>query len=400
MSNPGLTSFLIVDDDEFILDTTAYMLRRLGYELVLTATDVVNALDLINTSPIPVDMILCDLNMPGTDGVEFMRQLTERQYAGGILLISGEDSRTLKSAENLARAHGLQLVGAISKPVKTAELVKKLEEWGKRSTSPLSRTSEIAVDKESLKIAMERAEIVPVYQPKVELATGRCIGVEVLARWYSPSVGMIYPNTFIPVAEESGLIDDMTFLLVANAIRDSANWERGGLATKLAFNISMDSLQSLEFTDQLLETIAASSGRTENIVLEVTESRFMQSALHPLDALIRLRMKRIRLSIDDFGTGFSSLTQLKDLPFDELKIDRSFVNGAGRDEQARTILESSVAMGKKLNMTVVAEGIEDADDWQRVLDLGCDHAQGYYMGKPMLGAQLPVWIRQWNRHFH
>jgi len=391
--NP-IRGLLVVDDDEFVLKTTAYALQAMGFGTVLTANRAIKALTHIVTPTEPVDVILCDLNMPEMDGVEFLRQLAKEGYEGGILLFSGEDARTLSTAKNLAKAHQLNVLGAVAKPVRPEELAEVLATW----SGPLERKHPRVtplIDAAMLGDAIAAGEFVPYYQPKVNLHDGRAVGVEILARWNSPMLGMVFPDAFIPIAEEVGLIDPMTFQLLASALEQSAAWKQEGIELDLALNVSMESLHRLDFADQLLEVIAQAGGQTQNIILEVTESRFMQDSVGPMDVLLRLRMKRIKLSIDDFGTGYSSLAQLRDLPFDELKIDQSFVRGAARDADAYSILQSSVAMGKQLEMSVIAEGVENLGDWKRVVEMNCDLAQGYFIGRPMAGASIPGWMRQW-----
>jgi EAL domain-containing protein (putative c-di-GMP-specific phosphodiesterase class I) len=158
----------------------------------------------------------------------------------------------------------------------------------------------------------------------------------------------------------------------------------------------MDNLYSVDFADFVAASAASAEHPPQDLMLEVTEGRLMQDQRAPLETLTRLRMKRFRLSIDDFGTGHSSLAQLRDISFDELKIDRSFVHGALRDETARAMYDASLGLGKQLGMEVVAEGVEDSDDWKLLRLTGCDLAQGYFIGRPMPADALPGWIASWN----
>jgi len=390
-----IRGILVVDDDEFILKTTTFTLHEMGFGTVLTANRAIKALAHITTPTKPIDVILCDLNMPEMDGIEFLRRLMEEGYEGGILLFSGEDARTLSTAKNLAKAYSLNVLGAVSKPVQSSELAEILATWH----GPLERKHPSVtplIDAATLSTAIEAGEIIPHYQPKVDLRNGRTVGAEILARWDSPMFGMVFPDAFITVAENEGLIDSMTFRLLASALEQSSAWKREGIELELALNVSMTSLQRLEFADQLLEVIYHTGGHAQNIVLEVTESQFIKDSVEPMNVLLRLRMKRIKLSIDDFGTGYSSLAQLRDLPFDQLKIDQSFVRGAARDADAHSILKSSIEMGRQLGMTVIAEGVENLGDWKRVAEMNCDLAQGYFIGRPMAGERIPGWLRQWQ----
>ena len=165
---------------------------------------------------------------------------------------------------------------------------------------------------------------------------------------------------------------------------------------RVAVNVSMDNLADLDFADFVDGLAAAAGVSPKTVVLEVTESRFMNDLRAPLEILTRLRLRHFGLSIDDFGTGHSSLAQLRDIPFDELKVDKSFVHGAWADATLGAIYEASLGLAKQLNMSVVAEGVEDQADWDFLRRTGCPLAQGYFIAKPMPAADLPDWIERWQ----
>jgi len=207
---------------------------------------------------------------------------------------------------------------------------------------------------------------------------------------------MVFLDQFIALAEANGLIDDLTRAALGSALAQARLWKDAGLALKVAVNVSMDNLAKLDFAD-FVERAAEQAGvAPEDVVFEVTESRLMQDARAPLEILTRLRLKRFRLSIDDFGTGHSSLSQLREIPFDELKIDQSFVHGAGTDETRRAIFDASLGLAKQLKMESVAEGVEDRADWNFLRRTGCQLAQGYFIARPMPAADLPPWIERWQ----
>ena len=235
------------------------------------------------------------------------------------------------------------------------------------------------------------------YQPKVDLASGRIVGVETLVRWRHPEDGIVYPDQFIDVAEENGLINDLTRNVLVNALCDGSSWENKGVPVHLAVNVSMDNLTALEFPDFVACAIEVTGFPVTRLMLEVTESRLMRDPLAALDILTRLRLKRVGLSIDDFGTGHSSLAQLRDIPFTELKVDSSFVHGACRDASLQAILCASLRMAGQLNMRAVGEGVEDRDDWDFLQATGCQLAQGWFIGKPMPAEQLPAWVADWEQ---
>jgi len=397
---PAIRRILVLDDDAFILKIVSHTLRRLGYDQVVTMGSAAQALTLLRDDGDAFDFVLCDLNMPEMDGIEFLRELADRGFAGGVALISGENSRTLKIAEDLARARNLAVVGVIEKPVRAEALEALLAQW---QTNPQGAFSldPPPVTPEELRRAIEAGEFVAFFQPQIELATGWVAAVEALARWKRPGKGMLLPAAFIPVAEQHGLMGPLTERIMADALSNMTSWRSRGLQLGMALNVSVENLKDLDFPDRVLAGILAAGMSPASVILEVTESGFMANPVAAMDTLARLRLKKIRLSIDDFGTGYTSLAQLRDIPFDELKVDQTFVRGAAHDETARTILEASIALGQRLGMAVVAEGVENQEDWDRVARLGCHLAQGYFMARPMAGADIPAWVDAWNaRHVH
>ncbi len=242
-----------------------------------------------------------------------------------------------------------------------------------------------------LAAAIRSGGVILHYQPKIDLATGEPVGAEALARWPHASLGMIPPSHFIPLAETCALIGDLTDAVVAIAARQIAEWERVGLRTNIAVNVSARNLDSLDFPDTI-ESICASHGCTPSaLTIELTESA-AQSVVHLLDTLTRLRIKQMGLSLDDFGTGYSSLVQLRQLPFTELKIDRSFVLEMIRSRDAHTIVKAIIDLGHNLGLKVVAEGVETAAALEELRLLGCDMAQGYFIAKPMPPADFLRWM--------
>lgn len=333
--------------------------------------------------------------MPGMDGVEFVRKLVEHGYAGSLILVSGEDERTLQSARKLVQAHHIEVLGSLQKPVTPQALSKLVLGWAP-DTPATKHLPDKGYGAERLSHAIHHGELINYYQPKVSVANGEVVGVETLARWRHPQDGMVFPDQFIGLAESHGLIDELTAVVLTQALRDTAAWERNGLKLKVAVNVSMDNLTALEFPERVTAVAAAAAVAAQSIVLEVTESQLMKDLRAPLEILTRLRLRRFRLSIDDFGTGHSSLAQLRDVPFDELKIDQSFVHGAHSNETMRAIFFASLRLAKELGMEVVAEGVEDQADWDFLLKTGCDLAQGYFIARPMPAEEVLEWVKGWR----
>lgn len=387
-------AILLLDDETFVLKLLTHQLANLGFRDVVAMDRPHEALAVLERDPNAFTMILCDLQMPDVDGVEFVRHLVRLDYSGGLVLISGEDERILHTAERLAQAHNLQVLGALHKPVPLAQLRQVLEYSPPRTDGRRAPRKRYAPDE--LQSAIAAGALVNYYQPQVEIAGGRVAGVETLVRWQHPQDGLVFPDQFIATAEEHGLIDDLTRTVLTGALEQARQWADDGLKLHVAVNVSMDNLATLDFADFVAHKVECAGIPRSSLVLEVTESRLMKDPLAPLDILTRLRLKHIGLSIDDFGTGHSSLAQLRDIPFDELKVDRGFVHGADRYAPLRAIVEASLGVAQQLGMKTVAEGVEEQADWDFLCTTRCDLAQGYFIAKPMPAEELRDWIAAWE----
>lgn len=387
---------LLIDDDPFALKLLARQLEQLGCAAMTLCERARDALVLLETEFETIGLVFCDLQMPDIDGVEFVRHLARIGYRGGLVLVSGEEGRILQTVQKLAQAHQIHLLAALAKPVSSEQLRQVLASYASRSTN-LPRADRHQYPPDDLQRAIAGGELVNHYQPKVELATGELVGVETLVRWQHPHAGLVFPDQFIATAEEHGLIEELTRAVLAAALRQAHVWRDAGLELQLAVNVSMGNLAALDFPDVVAQLASEAGVALSSVVLEVTESRLMKDLRAPLDILTRLRLKCVGLSIDDFGTGHSSLAQLRDIPFDELKLDRSFVHGAAADSALRAIVEGSLSMARHLGMKSVAEGVEDRADWDFLRTIGCDVAQGYFIGRPMPGIVLPAWRGGWER---
>lgn len=396
MNAKAAIRILILDDEPFMLKLIGHMLAGLGYDYVTSYDSGRAALETFDNPP---DLILLDLNMPEMDGIEFMRHLVERYYAGYLILVSGEDERMLQTAAKLAQAHKLPTLGHLCKPFKPGDLSALLQKW-RPPRQRESVTTRKVYDVEAVRSAIAHGELILYYQPQVNLATGKVEGVESLVRWCHPEDGMVFPDQFIGVAEEYGLINDLTRCVAGIAFAQTRAWQNESVFLRVAINVSMDNLDALAFADEVTAAAATAGISPNDIVLEVTESRLMKNLSAALEILTRLRLKRFGLSIDDFGTGHSTLTQLSNIPFNELKVDRGFVHGMANNKTLCAIFDTSLDLAQKLDMKTVAEGVENQADWDFLRDTGCDLAQGYFIAKPMPASEIPIWVNAWTANFN
>jgi EAL domain-containing protein (putative c-di-GMP-specific phosphodiesterase class I) len=396
MNEHAKRRILVVDDEPFVLKVLVRQLTQLGFDEVLSCENARDALAILSNGSERVDVIFTDLQMPEMDGVEFVRQLTAMGYGGELVLVSGEDPRIVRSAQKLAQAHGLHVLGPLLKPATREQLRERLDLPAPPMPAPVESVNGIYQPQE-LRAAIAAGEIVNYYQPQVEIATGALVGLETLVRWQHPRDGIVAAQGFIGLAEDHGLVEDLTRAVLPAALRQAAAWQDLVEGLRMSVNLSMDNLCSLDFPDFVTDTAAEAGFPVSGLVLEVTETRLMRDHLVSLDILTRLRLKRISLSIDDFGTGHASLAHLRDIPFDELKVDRTFIHGACRDAALEAIVRSSFSLARQLDMLTVAEGVEDEHDWNFLRDTPCDLAQGYFIGRPMAASQLPQWLDDWKR---
>jgi diguanylate cyclase (GGDEF)-like protein len=243
-----------------------------------------------------------------------------------------------------------------------------------------------------LRRAIENHELVLHYQPKATLVDGAVRGVEALVRWQHPERGLVPPDVFIPVAEHTGLIKPLTFFVVDEALQQCARWREQGFELTVAVNVAMRNILDEEFPNELERMLAKYGLEPSVLELELTETSVLADPPRAKEILQRLRDTGVSLAVDDFGTGYASLAYLSELPVDEIKIDRSFVMAMDREEQHARIVRSTIDLGRNLCLSVVAEGVESAEVWDRLAELGCDSAQGYFLARPLPADELTAWL--------
>jgi diguanylate cyclase (GGDEF)-like protein len=237
---------------------------------------------------------------------------------------------------------------------------------------------------QGIRVGLEHGQFVPYFEPQVDLSNGEIVGFEVLARWIHPLSGVIGPDVFIPVAEEIGLIGRLSEHVIAEALREAAEWDA---KIKISVNISPFQLADGWLAQRIVKTLADTGFPAERLVVEVTESSLFADLELARTIVTSLKNQGIRLALDDFGTGFSSLSHLRSLPFDIIKIDRSFVTNINAKRESSAIVRAVTTLAAALQVPVCVEGIENEDSYTTVMRLGCQIGQGWYFGKPMPAEQ-------------
>lgn len=390
----SLDTVMVVDDSPVQRRHAVTLCRELGIATIHEAADGQEALTLLDRlSPGP-QAVLVDLEMPGMDGVEFLEALCQREGVVPVLLVSSREPHLIDAVHTLSQRRGLPMLGALRKPLQRADLQAMLSQPAPRATER-ARGCTPAISAQDLQTALSLNQIGVHFQPKVDMRSAMVRGVEALARWKHPDHGFIGPDQFIPLAEQSGLIGELTRRVANLAMAQTRHWDSKGLRLSLALNLSPLLLSSCpQLVEELSGLARQHALETPRIVIEVTEGALASDAEVAVSRLARLRLRGFGLSIDDYGTGYSSMQQLGRIPFSELKIDRSFVHGAPQRPHLQVILRSALDMTRHLGLVSVAEGIETLEDWRLLQALGCDVGQGWLIGRPMPGDQLLSWLQQ------
>jgi len=385
---------LVIDDEPEICDFVEEVAEDMGFDVFTTSVST----EFPTTYSNAFVCVIMDLSMPGMDGIEIIRFMADQGSRSKLILMSGFDLGILTMAEKLAKDRGLEVLGALGKPIVPEDLEALLANVHAASSEPEESMPPLPIEGskefpsvEELRAAINNKEIRAYFQPRVRVSDNSLAGVEALARWAHPHKGMIPPSIFIPLAEENELIDDLTGVMLEQAMENIVAWNKAGLIIEVSVNFSAKSLCQLDLPDKLAQNVQEHGVNPSQIVVEITESSVVGDLQNSLDVLTRLRMKGFQISIDDFGTGFSSMQQFQNLPFNELKIDQSFVMQALKNKDSRVIVETTNDFGMKLGMKVVAEGVEDQETWDLITQIGCDQIQGFFMARPMPGSDILDW---------
>jgi len=368
LPSPAPVAF-VVDDDPQIRTFVARCLSRLGYtpQEFSRVADVEAAL----TRAKP-EVILLDLSLGTTDAVEVMRSLAASYFTGNVLLMSGHDARTLDEVRKIGQRQGLTMLDHLRKPFRIDDIRSRLNGM----TAPV-REATLQVD---LAAALENRWLELWYQPKVDLRTRRIRGAEALVRLRHPGGKLVPPGAFLPPAGDP-MYQPLTDFVVRRALADWPSIAAVRPDIRLAVNVPASILQSPDFVPNFRRHLPADDS-FPGLIVEITETETLDNPDLAREVAVQLRLYDLHVSVDDFGTGHSTLSRLDELPFAELKLDRGYVNGCSTDASKREMCRSVVGLAHRFGIVAVAEGVETGDDLAVLEELGCDMAQGYYFAKP------------------
>ena len=337
--------------------------------------------------------------MPGVDGVEFLRSLAQANVSALIILVSGADSRVLRSARQMAAGFGIRSLHSIEKPLTCQKLLDILADASADRSAPIaiaySARPGPSIAAAHIQNGLALGEFTPYFQPKVALATRQIVGAEALVRWVRPGHGVLAPGAFVHSVQAAGMLGIMTDVIVAGAAKRCQAWRAAGLDIPVSVNLSASSLDNRDVPQHLAALVASQGLAPDHMTFEIIEDGVLDQTMGR-EILARLRLQGFGLSIDDFGTGCSTLKQLLEAPFDELKIDQSFVRSAPIDEEAAAAIACSITLARRLKLRVVGEGIETEAQWRFLQDVGCEIGQGYKIARPMPGEAMAAWARAWR----
>lgn len=381
------TNLLLAFDDELdFLDLIEAVATGVGFQVLTARTSAEFFDQLARRRP---SLVVLDLQLPGMDGVEVIRNLARLATDAGVLLVSGMDQRVLVSARQVGESLGLKMLGVLQKPILIEDLEALLQ---------TQLDSEARLRADDLRRGIDEMELVVHYLPKLVREGGawqlRC--AEALVRWQHPRLGLLYPGQFLALAEGNEMIVAITDFVLSDAVRQAGLWREQGYSLGVAVNLSPRLVRDVGFPDRLIRLLREYDLPPELLTIEVTEASSLHDVELVTDVFTRLRVKGIGLSLDDFGTGTSSITQLYRMPFTELKIDRSLVSELPHTQAAATVVTAIVELAHRLSLTVCAEGIETEDQFRFMDAAGCESLQGQLIAKAVPAAELEALAKAWK----
>ena len=392
--------FLVAEADPVQRRALIEALGQLGATRVTDVPDGPTALRTLQAGFTPrVDVAIFDLQLAGMDGLELLRAIAELKSPVRPIVIGNQSPGVLFSIETLAQAFGIDLLGTVARPVTSAKLKALLDNVGTPAPQPPARYAGPSFTFAEVGIGLQKRQFEPFFQPKIELATGQVKGLEAFARWRHPEHGVLGTGAFIDALQQNGRVDFLDWAMLEASVERCRQFHDQGIPISIALNLAPATLAHPNFIRQVTSCMQRHGVLPDYLTFEMTESAMLDFDADFIERLVRLRMLGFGLAIDDYGTGRSNLQLLARIPFSELKIDRSFVDGASKKRPLGTVLKSCLGLAHSLDRMSVAVGVETRQDWDFLQGLGCTYAQGYHIANPMEAGAFPGWLRDWQQFF-
>ncbi len=381
---------IAVDNDPRILRALDRACATTGYTLEPTRKPEDFEAALERFAPV---LIFLDLTLSTIDGLEILRHVAHKRPGTRIAMTSGVDERLLTSARALGESLGLRMLEPIRKPLTVDDIRQRLRVL--RATP--DNDCECTVSVSELGAALKDGRLDVCYQPMIDLSSRRVVCAEALARIRRHDGGMLIPSQFISVAEHSGLIETLTFLVLRRALSDLGGWQSPVPELQVSVNLSRVLLEDPRLPDRIESLLDETGVPPGRLVLEVTASGDLQDDPRAAETLSRMRSKGISLALDDFGTGCGSLDAIYECPYETLKLDKKFAICADRSEEAAAMIRSSLDLARSVGLSVVAEGIQSEQTLRWLGRLGCDIGQGFHISPPMSTSSFSDWLLRLGR---
>ncbi|WP_277761062.1 EAL domain-containing response regulator [Pseudomonas sp. A34-9] len=384
---------LVLNDNFFQRTAIVNMVRRLGCDAVFDAASANHAWHVLCQVG-PVDIVVCDLHKDGMENLDFLRRSALSGLVRSVIINNSLAEDVQRTARQLMPLLGLKMLGEVGSPFNINALSDLLMSYKNEPTPPaVSRCMNIVVSDEEVRVAIVEGQMETYFQPKVNLINLQVSGVEALTRWNHPRGGIVSPVVFMSTIERCELLNQLFFAQLEHGLHLQRQYLMHGQPLNVAFNLQPSQLSDVGLVSRIKETLASFKLPAAGVTFELTETGLVDASAECIENLLRLRLMGCRLSIDDFGSGFSSLRRLCQLPFNEIKLDGEFIQALDDGPRSRAVISSTIALGESLGMTVVAEGIETQDQHRELVKLGCVLGQGYFLGKPMKKQELVNWLQ-------
>lgn len=387
-------SFLVVEDHAVQRQLLMQILANLGATSIQGAEDGNTALRVMRESRPPIDIVITDLSMPGMDGMELIRHVSESGSEVSIILSSALETKLLASVANMAQAYKVKLLGVVAKPASAVKLSPLIQQY-LNAASPGRPAQATDCTLAEFADALHARQFEPLFEPIVSLANLQVKGLQAVPHWRHPTRGLIAAPAFLPAMQAYGLGDDLVWMMLRKSAAQSRVWKEAGLNLQVFVSLALASLTDLQLASKVESIVLEEGAAPGRLVLGVAENAVDFTSPRALENMVRLRVQGFELAVDEFGSGNTAADQLARVAFNGLKIRRDSVSGTGKVRPLWSGLALALDTAEQLKLLAVADGIATADDWNLLQEWRCHLGQGPLISKPLHAESIPEWLRHW-----